>query len=430
MDKIILKLLHENGRVIVPDFGALIVKQKSPFTVIFNEFLQYNDGALITAITEVQKIERDDAANKVKEFTKEIQDKLSKGEEVTLQEVGVLTKSSTGKISLKEIGATGKASPNKPPANKPSETTASVGKTVELEIEEEKKTTEPKKTAPATASPTKKETPRPTTPEAKKETPTPTSGKSEPANKDLAKKNLIVPPKKDLPGGMPSSTPKKDLPGKTPSTQTKKDLPGYNKPTPTNTTEKPPIAEYYSENGKKKKLNIILWIVLIVIVNGSIIIGFLFFRDEVNALFSGKKTATQLEDVIIQEDENVINETADTLLLTETDSTTEGNFSGNEGETVIETVPEQIEEEVQPQAQESFAGTKYYVVAGVFQDEANADRLVTKLQREGHNAEKFTKIGRMHAVCYDVFPTKREADRLMLKVNREQNAGAWIKIMD
>lgn len=383
MDKIILDLLKENGRVIIPDFGALIVKQKSPFTVIFNEFLQYNDGALIGAVEKTENIDRDNAAAKTREFTKEIQTKLGKGEEITLTGIGVLTKSATGKISIKEIGAPDEAQKKAEPA-KTTPPKKEESKTVEFDLEENKK--------PADTSTKSKETPKTST-------------------------------KKDLPGGIPEKKEKKELPKSAPKKEihrpaAKKELPKsapIRKEEPVKTVETPPITEYYSEGTGRNKWNIVLWIVVILVVNGAII-GFFFFSDEIKALF-GKKTDTiesQIPETTILEEETPV--AIDTL--------TEEKVV----EPVIESTPEDNEE--QQASHEIFAGTKYYVVAGVFSIEANADNLVTELRKQGYNAEKFAKIGNMHAVSYDVFPTKREADRLMLKIQRDVNAGAWIKIID
>lgn len=390
MDKIILDLLKENGRVIIPDFGALIVKQKSPFTVIFNEFLQYNDGALISAVATNKSIERDDAASKTREFTKGIQDKLNAGEEVTLEGIGVLIKSATGKISIKEAVATETPGKSTPPTEQ-----KEAPKTVEFDIEEKKKPAE----APGATS---KE---PVSSGAKKDLP---GGVTPRQKKELPKSA----PKKDLPG----STPIKEMPKSAPRT-TQNAEPQKTKTVTDTVSETPPITEYYSENGKRNKLSIVIWIIVILIVNGAII-GVFFFNDEIKAIFNKEpKTEgieTNLPEVTpIEEEAPVIDDT----LVEE-----------SAGEPVIESTPEEVEEP-QP-SQEVFAGTKYYVVAGVFRVESNADNLVSELRNKGYNSEKFTKIGNMYAVSYDVFPTKREADRLMLKIQRESDPGAWIKIID
>ena len=61
MDKILVELLDKNSRVILPDFGAFIIKQKDPKVVIFNEFLRYNDGLLIDYVASSQNIDKEAA---------------------------------------------------------------------------------------------------------------------------------------------------------------------------------------------------------------------------------------------------------------------------------------------------------------------------------------------------------------------------------
>lgn len=52
MEEILIELLKNNTKVIIPDFGAFIVKQRNPFQVVFNEFLRFNDGLLIDSISK------------------------------------------------------------------------------------------------------------------------------------------------------------------------------------------------------------------------------------------------------------------------------------------------------------------------------------------------------------------------------------------
>ena len=96
MEDLIVSLLRENGRIIIPEFGAFIVKTKSPLKAIFNEFLQYNDGALIGAVEKKENIEREEATKMVKDYVAQINERLSNGENVSINEIGVLVKSTTG----------------------------------------------------------------------------------------------------------------------------------------------------------------------------------------------------------------------------------------------------------------------------------------------------------------------------------------------
>ncbi len=369
MENIIVSVLKDNGRVIIPDFGAFIIKSKNPFKVIFNEFLQYNDGALIGAVATESNIERDEAAEKVKTYVKELTGKLNQGKAISIEGIGLLAKSSTGKISLEEGKSETQA--ESAPAAKEEPTS------VEFDTSEDKKEEPPK--------------------EEKKE-----------EKKPIAQEEPKTPPK---PAPVKSTAEKKPTPKPTQKPAPVKETPVKESPPPTKEHEPTPISEYY-EDDSRNKINIIVWIVLIVLVNAAIV-GIFFFGDEIKGLFSKKDKAP-------------IETTIETPAIT------------NEQAIPADTTPEEEElviEEPEEEPEESFVtkpitGKKYYVVAGVFREESNADNLVTELRKKGYNAEKFGKIGSMHAVSYDVFPNKSDADKLMLKIKKEIDSDAWIKVVN
>ena len=382
MEELIISLLKEHGRIIVPDFGAFIVKTKSPFKAIFNEFLQYNDGALIGAAASKLNIERDDAANKIKEYVASINARLDSGEHIDFPEIGTLTKSTTGKIAL---GEADKTTRQEKPGSETSES-----KTVEFDLSDTKEaagdTTSKKTPAAQEVKKEKTQTEAPKT-VSKTTTQKPVSPKPEPAKPTTSK-----------PAATKSTAQK--------PTQQKNEVaksPG---------AEPTPLAEYYTDDSSGNKRNIILWIVAIVIVNGAII-SFFLLRDEIEGMFSNRKNPK-------------VETTIQTPAITESaDETTTQAPDEAESEVIIEEPQEESAEAEQPA--KMLTGNKYYVVAGVFREESNADNLVAELKKKGYNAEKFGKIGAMHAVSYDVFPTKQEADRMMLRLQKELDPGVWIK---
>lgn len=361
MEELIVGLLKDNGRVIIPDFGAFIVKTKSPLKVIFNEFLQYNDGALIGATSKKLGVEREEAAKKVKDYSAKLISELDKGVVIALPEIGNLSKSSTGKITLGDADAETPATPETEVKDEKAATS------VEFDVSE-------------------------------------TQPKSEPAPKAKETPKTSVPP-------IPPKIEKKP--------EIKKEEPVAPKPEPVKQEaekEPTPIAEYYEEEPTRNKLNFVLWAILIVLVNGAII-GYFIFDEEIKSLFS-KDKSPEIETIIdtpsITEEEVPIIDESTTAVVEEP---------------IIEEDPiDDIPEPTSPSAE--ISGKKYYVVAGVFKEESNADKLVITLTQKGYNAEKFGKIGALHAVSFDVFPTKKEADQFMMKMKKEVDAETWIKIVD
>ncbi len=369
MEDIIVKLLKENGRIIVPDFGAFIIKTKSPLKAIFNEFLQYNDGALIGAIATEDNTDRNNAASKVKEYVDALTAKLDSGETVSFPEIGTLTKSSTGKISLGDENAKQPDTIIQPSDSPETVDFDDTDKTPEpssvLNTETEKPIEEPEQnTAPVT-------TPPPVVEETK----------------SLSTTSSVKQPVIERNTG----------------------------------SEPSPISEYYNtDDSSRNKKKVILWIILIVLVN-ALIIGYFFFNNPLKQLFHKDKSGlpeTAIETPAIIDD----SDNSSTPVLYPSDTT-------QDSEPVIEQATEEEEVYEPEEPSREFSGNKYYVVAGVFSVEANADNMVNSLREKGYNAEKFGKIGSLYAVSFDVFPSKQEADNLMLKIKREEDLDAWIKVV-
>ena len=72
-------------------------------------------------------------------------------------------------------------------------------------------------------------------------------------------------------------------------------------------------------------------------------------------------------------------------------------------------------------------GKKYYVIAGCFAMEQNADLLVKNLNKQGYSAEKFAKIGELFYVCYSSFDDKVAANAELQNLKAKGVANAWIK---
>ena len=102
MEDTIIALLNNNLRVIIPDFGAFIIRQKQPRIIVFNEFLRYNDGILIDFIVKTEGIDRDIAEQRVLDFAEDGTKLLASGREMVIEGLGSLRKDSSGKINFIE----------------------------------------------------------------------------------------------------------------------------------------------------------------------------------------------------------------------------------------------------------------------------------------------------------------------------------------
>ncbi|MCG8702314.1 MAG: SPOR domain-containing protein [Bacteroidales bacterium] len=432
METYLIQILNEKNRVIIPEFGALIVKQKNPRKLIFNEFLQYNDGALVNAISKAEKIKRDEALVKVNNYVTEIRKNLIEGKGVKLHDIGVLTRSSSGKIVLREgvddagtTISTEQKAPATPPTPAQSSTTTpginqekKTGPVEEPIPEEKKKEIDLTNLTPpsSTSKPTEeKEAPKPKeTVQAsavkKPATPTPQPAqKRESINDKFANKQV--------------GTPKPATPQ--PKTQTT-----------SSTRTHTPNYNYNSSSTKKNKwLSYTLWILLILAINGAIALIFIFPNETKEFVSFGKN---KTENTASKSDNQEITTSDLTTSIVSEEKEEPVLPSGSETTPAVENaIQEVVEEPVveQPKASpppvqasnSSQWKNRYYVVAGVFSVENNADNLVSSLQSKGYKAEKFGRIGSLHAVSYDVFPSRSEAENYMREIHRTVDSDAWIK---
>ncbi len=382
MDKSINDLLNTNSRVIIPDFGAFIIKQKTPKIVVFNEFLRYNDGLLIDYIASSEKIDKDAAKEKITTFVEEANQKLKKGEDIFFEGLGKLMKESSGKIAFveeKDIGQDKKQSSEK----KKTEDIKTTKSTIEIEQKFEEKAKE-----------------KPVIEEQPKEKPI----VGEKPKQDTSQS--IIEEKKPV---FSEQTKKKEdkvtVTVQKPQTETVT----FGKP---GTAQKPPEKHVAKGKDKSNTLQIVLWIFIILIINGAIIVWFVY-NDEVKSFF--KKNKGKTEESISDTEERTEDGTSGVQLDKEEQIAEQLNGIEEEPETSVLT-----------SSQAGYAEKRYYIVAGCFRIESNADALVKELRRMGYKAEKFGKIGNLHAVSYASFFDKSVATKELKKIRNNEEPDAWI----
>lgn len=100
------------------------------------------------------------------------------------------------------------------------------------------------------------------------------------------------------------------------------------------------------------------------------------------------------------------------------------------------TIVEENKEEVKPvktkpaplttQAFESFKSGSYYIIGGCFQEEANAQNFLAKLQGKGYNATLLEKKDGLYRVAYGIYNTKEEARAELISIKSKEASAAWI----
>jgi len=96
MEQYILELIRNNNRVIIPNFGAFIVAKEKGFTILFNNFLSFNDGLLVEHVMTKEDVDKLEATDRINKFVERINKTLDTTGNYKLDGLGVFTKDSTG----------------------------------------------------------------------------------------------------------------------------------------------------------------------------------------------------------------------------------------------------------------------------------------------------------------------------------------------
>ena len=428
MNKIINELLNTNARVIIPDFGAFIIKQKNPRLIVFNEFLRYNDGLLIDYISASEGIEKSAAKVKVTKFVEEISKTLAKGDEVIIEGLGKLVKDSAGKLSFSEDTTASKESQQKgkKPAPKKDMAAPPKAKTEQKKEDQaeklEKEKSEPKKEDKIEVSKDEAK------PEPKKEDKIEVSkgeAKPEPKKKESEELKSKEEEPVEITFEKEETKPIPPIEEKIPKEEKILVTPvksSDEKPESVKSGQTVPLGRKPVEKTIRKKsssMQIIGWIILIVIVNGAIVAWFLF-NDQITGIFKRDRFKETEMTTTVKADQEVP--------AGEQDYETE-EVTGIQSEEIVPREIEQVEDEsdIAPVSQPVLKDRKeYYIVAGCFREENNADQLVIELRRKGFQSEKFGKIGNLHAVSFSSFADKSAALEELKRIRNTEQKEAWI----
>jgi hypothetical protein len=452
MENNIIALLNNNLRVIIPDFGAFIIRQIQPRIIVFNEFLRYNDNILIDFIVKTEGIDRDIAEQRVMDFAEDGSKLLASGREMVIEGLGSLKKDSSGKINfidapeiieienkdtvepLKDAVA-GEKQKIPPSIEQEIPEKQVIPQSVDLEIPKNPKTeatVRPKskaKKAPAKVKSARNPKPLPKTspadvpfqaienaavePEAPIE-PAAVEPEApiEPAavEPEAALKPATVEPEAtiEVPNILTQETVDAAVAemrdAVEPSTMEARQA---FKPEPPPASYPPRVAEPVGSSDRMPSAvstnRILAWVLIILFINAGILSWFVF-RNKTKETPAGKSATTMISDTLNDQ-------LADSVRAAAMDTSI-----------VYNEVPD---EEGYLKENALAPGSRYYIVAGCFRDEVNADSLVASLKLLGYKAEKFGKIGNLFAVCFASFDNKDKAVSELKKI-REKVPSAWM----
>ena len=102
MENYILSLIKENNRVIIPNFGAFIVAKENGFSVLFNNFLSFNDGLLVDHIVDVENVGKEEAERKINDYVEQVKNSLDEKGQYIITGLGTFTKDTTGILRFEQ----------------------------------------------------------------------------------------------------------------------------------------------------------------------------------------------------------------------------------------------------------------------------------------------------------------------------------------
>ena len=397
MEKSINTLLNSNLRVIIPDFGAFIIRQKEPRIVVFNEFLRYNDGILIGYVAKSEGIDLEIAEQLVNEYSSNISKMLESGKSYTFEGLGSLIRDNSGKIIFEsEINSkVTEPSQDAEPEFLPSEGQGDKPLVIEEAGPLIVKKGRPKKSAPA-KSPVKKAAKR-----AVKKGSTVRKKTARPApvrqDKPLTEpaQGAKTPDKIPIITGQPQAQHEIPIPSLSETVNRESDQPEVRQPL---------VHDLREEQMPYNQTRLIFrWVAIIVVANAAILAWFIF-GEKIRDRSREKKSEAGIMDSVYQH-------LSDSVRAAATDTTL-----------IFRETPEIIV----PDTTTAGASLRYYIVAGCFRDEINADELVKSLQNEGFKAEKFGKIGNLYAVSFASFEDKEMAVSELERIRDEIHPEAWM----
>ena len=382
IDKYIAELLKTNTRVIIPDFGAFMVKSTpgdSEKQISFNDFLKYNDGLLVNHIAKAENVNKDEALKKVKAFVDDIQKELKANKPFKVGDLGYLFKDPRGSVKFK-------SGDEKPAEEKPSEAKPGVAEgapkpKAEVKLDEKTDKTTVKKDEPAA----KKE------PEKK-----PAAGNAKTLNEKLSDKKKTVP-----------KTEAKD-----PKMQVKSGVPDAKKGTPTTGTDAKKPMTPKKPKQKNSATGIIVVAAIVVVLGAGAFLAYLNW-DTVK---------TWLPESIFGKDEPkevVVDQAALKKEQARKDSLLKVQM--------IQDSIKQAKEDSIAKVQELKMKNqkKYYLVAGSFKTKKYAEKFVSKLNGEGYSSEIFMERHGFYRVSYNSYVDRQKAFNEYRRM-KNQNIQVWV----
>lgn len=395
IDKYIAELLKTNTRVIVPDFGAFMVKTapgSSEKQVSFNDFLKYNDGLLVNHIVKKEGITKEEAQKKVKSFVEEIQNTLKSNKPFKVADLGYLYKDPRGSVRFKKGDE--KPAEEKPAAKEEAKDEGSKTKP-SVTLDDKSKTTPHKKDDTAVEK----------KPDAKAEKPAADKGAPEKST-DKTKDDKTAQPKTGDEGKtLNEKYSDKKQTGTTGKTQVKSGMPEAKK---SSSSGQPPHKKPPQTKSPQKPDNttiIIVTAAIVVVLGAAGVIGYLNWDE----WFGGKEQAEVMVD--------------STAIKAREQARLDSLRRVQARQASIEQARQDSIKKAEARKKKN--QKKYYLVAGSFKTKKYADMFVEKLRSEGYDSEIFMQRRGFYRVSFNSYVDRQKAFNEYRRM-KNQDIQVWV----
>jgi hypothetical protein len=454
MEKYILNLLKENKRIIIPDFGAFIIRPLNPPEIAFNGLLTFNDGILTEYVSKQSGISYVEAASKISDYAEKLKTDLHQYNRLTFNEIGWVWTDDYGEMQFtpwKDTTVTTAKSPgglkaldsilkaNESPENRqPAEsiiyekgldpTIISADQTPPFTLDETLKEVDIDATKDVLTqnssdsvmdsekmpdeSFTLEETDKTatvvqTSPEKPVIHLTDISG----SQNEIIKTETVIEPVIQRTGKEDDKDSQFDekimasisaIKAKSESKNSDRSKNIPQELSPNQDWRRSEIKSFDSSRSKKEKKKR-SWILPVLIIGLAIILAgaaWFIFPDQVKNILSSNR----------QPSENEMGEQ-----LYEQEQIPEQ-----------EVVPEPAQVPVQDASGNPGADHKYYIVAGRFKNKTNADKYVASLLSKGFNAELFRTDDNLYTVSFSSFLSRAQAEEELKHIRQTTESEAWI----
>ncbi|MCW3785073.1 SPOR domain-containing protein [Plebeiibacterium sediminum] len=370
MEKYISELIKENNRVIIPNFGAFIISKENGLSILFNNFLSFNDGLLVNYIAEQKGIDTIVATDQVFNYVDNLKKELDEKGIYSIDKLGVFKKDENGILRFQQASdfaeeLNSEELTKKEPSEFVNEDTVEVKKeTVLLDIDDDSEITD-----------------APEEEKIKEDTSVEKVEEKEPVfTIDKEEEKLIKEEK------VPVSVTTPPIPKEQPKV----------KPA----TPKEKVVNKYAQKTikEKKRKDIITFVVIALLVILCIAVYFVFFNNSKKVKV--KTTPIKVEKPIKQEP--VVIDSA---------------------KVVKEEPVEQIETPVQPEISKS---KDFYIIVGSFKKQENAENYVNKLKDLGFTNAEIIPKGNMFLVSADSDASYRVIEARQQEILEKDRLESWL----